>query len=461
MAAIILPTIRMALLAIAACSWPLQTVLAQTPSDTRPAATATPKEMLRVQVKGQLMIPLSAVPSRLAIADPAVADIQLLDAAPGRMAGVLLVGNRAGSTELQIWQHGRATPHRWTVHVVDEVQHALASTGRPVQADVHHLEGRAMVTGNSASLLEHRKAVAAASLASQDGSVMDFARVDTSSMVQVEVKVVEVQRSIMKEAGINWAAGRGVGNTGGVSSGTWGGGSRNMIPSNALDAGFSLLYNSVDFVARLGLLESNGLARVLAEPNLVAMSGHSASFLAGGEIPVPVASAQNTQTVEYKPFGIGLTVSPTVLGPDRIALKVAPEASELDYTNGIQLLNGNNVVLMPALRTRRADTMIEMGDGESFVISGLVSRQTLANVSKFPFLGELPIIGAFFRNVSYSQEEKELVIVVTPRLVRPFARGVAVPLPGERQEVRNTPGNAWGHYLVGPGMGHQMPGFSR
>lgn len=461
MAAMTLPTIRMAVLAIAACSWPLQAVWADSPAGTRSAAAATPKEMLRVQVKGQLMIPLTAVPSRLAIADPAVADIQLLDAAPGRMAGVLLVGNRAGSTELQIWQHGRATPHRWTVHVVDEVQHALSSAGQPVQADVHHLEGRAMVTGASASLLEHRKAMAAASAAAPDGNVMDFATTDTSSMVQVEVKVVEVARNVMKEAGINWSAGRGVGRPERLEYRPWGGGSSNLIPSKALANGFSLLFDSADFVARLGLLESNGMARILAEPNLVTMSGHSASFLAGGEIPVPVASAQNTQTVEYKPFGIGLTVSPTVLGPDRIALKVAPEASELDYTNGIQLVSGNHVALMPALRTRRADTMIELGDGESFVISGLVSRNTTANISKFPFLGELPIIGAFFRNVAYSQEEKELVIVVTPRLVRPFARGVAVPLPGERQEVRNTPGNAWGHYLLGPDMGHQMPGFSR
>src|SRR5690606_17854426 len=109
----------------------------------------------------------------------------------------------------------------------------------------------------------------------------------------------------------------------------------------------------------------------------------------------------------------------------------------------------------------RADTTIELGDGESFVISGLVSRETQASVNKFPFLGDLPIIGAFFRSMNYSQEDRELVIVVTPRLVRPFAKDAVLPLPGEKQEVANTAGNAWGHYLLGPEMGDQMPGFSR
>ncbi|MCJ9708493.1 type II and III secretion system protein family protein, partial [Bordetella hinzii] len=121
----------------------------------------------------------------------------------------------------------------------------------------------------------------------------------------------------------------------------------------------------------------------------------------------------------------------------------------------------NSTTIIPALRTRRADTMVELGDGESFLISGLVSRQTKANVSKIPLLGDLPIIGSFFRNVQYSQEDNELVIVVTPRLVRPIARGVTLPLPGARQEVTDSGFNAWGYYLLGPMGGQQMPGFSQ
>lgn len=203
------------------------------------------------------------------------------------------------------------------------------------------------------------------------------------------------------------------------------------------------------------------MARVLAEPTLVALSGQSASFLSGGEIPVPEAGGLGTQTVSYKSFGIGLTVTPTVISPQRIALKVAPEASELDYTNAVRIISGDQATLMPALRTRRADTTIELGDGESYVISGLVSRQTMANVSKIPLLGDLPIIGTFFRNVQYSQEERELVIVVTPRLVKPIAANTPLPLPGAREEKRDDFRNAWGYYLIGPALGEQMPGFSR
>lgn len=423
------------------------------------AAAQSRAVFVDVQERGQRFLSLQAMPSRVAIGDPEVADVQVLDAEPGRQAGLMLFGNRPGSTQLQVWFDGRGAPHTWTVRVQGQMERALQESGHALQAGVYAGAGHAVVTGESASLLEHRKAVeVAAGIAGRDG-VVDLGMVTTSSMVQVEVKVVELARSVMKEAGIDWRAGRGIGRSG-AGAQTWAGGA-SLRPENALLNGFSLFYRSADFLASLALLESNGMGRVLAEPTLVAMSGQSASFLAGGEIPVPVASAQGTQTIEYKPFGIGLTVSPTVLGADRIALKVAPEASELDYNSAIPVISGSQTAVMPAIRTRRADTTIELGDGESFVISGLVSRQTEANVSKFPFLGDLPIIGAFFRSVNYSQEDRELVIVVTPRLVRPFAKGAAIPLPGARQEVADTAGNAWGHFLLGPDMGHQMPGFSR
>ena len=185
------------------------------------------------------------------------------------------------------------------------------------------------------------------------------------------------------------------------------------------------------------------MARVLAEPTLVALSGQSASFLAGGELPVPEAAGLGSVTVAFKPFGIGLTVTPTVLSRERIALKVAPEASELDYSNGIPLVtSADNVTVIPALRTRRADTTIELGDGESFVISGLVSRQTKALVNKVPMLGDLPIIGAFFRSVDYKQEDTELVIVVTPGWCVP-SRAAYPAAAGAKQEAsdtRSTPG---------------------
>ncbi|HEY9198123.1 MAG TPA: type II and III secretion system protein family protein, partial [Gammaproteobacteria bacterium] len=180
------------------------------------------------------------------------------------------------------------------------------------------------------------------------------------------------------------------------------------------------------------LLESKGFAYTLAEPSLVTMSGQSASFLAGGEFPIPVSqgsSESSSVTIEYKEFGVRLTMSPTVLSEDRIMLKVAPEVSELDFAAGVS----SGGVTVPALRVRRADTSVELGDGESFVIAGLISQDTMANVDKFPGLGDLPVLGALFRSSRIQKDDRELVMIVTPHLVRPLARGSRLPpLPGER-----------------------------
>jgi pilus assembly protein CpaC len=208
--------------------------------------------------------------------------------------------------------------------------------------------------------------------------------------------------------------------------------------------------------ADLSLMESNNLARVLAEPTLIALSGQSASFLAGGEIPVPVPEALGTTSIQYKSYGVGLTLTPTVLSPQRIALKVAPEASQLDFQNAVTI----NGVSVPAITTRRADTTVELGDGESFVIGGLIDRETLSNVSKVPLLGDLPILGAFFKQLNYQQNDKELVIVVTPHLVSPLAKDARLPAtPGEQSEQRGGP--VWRSYLGGALSGDAGPGFSR
>lgn len=370
------------------------------------SAKAAVQQGITLPLHAQELLPVSGRATRVAVGDPQVADVQILSGNGGRSGEVMLFANQPGSTDVQVWTQADAAPQRWRITVLGDDRAAATAAGVP------------------------------------------------GSMVQVEVKVVELSHNVLKEIGVQWGA---------AGSGRFRGGV-NLMPSSLLPLGsngFAVGYASRNFAAALALIESNGMGRVLAEPTLVAMSGQSASFLAGGEIPVPQPGGLGTTTVEYKPFGIGLTVAPTVLSRQRIALKVAPEASELDYANAISIGSGAQAMLMPALRTRRADTMIELGDGESFVISGLVSRQTIANVKKMPFLGELPVIGAFFRNMQYSQEERELIIVVTPRLVRSLRPGTALPLPGDDREHDDTLTNAWGHYLVGPASGQHMPGFSR
>jgi pilus assembly protein CpaC len=395
----------------------------------------------------ELLIPKGI--DRMAIADESVAGVALTRQSPNSVAARLIVtGKAAGRTTLMIWEKGQTS------------------------ATVYMLEVRrrgSTLTGTLDSMTAHQEARDAASAAGGEKSVLaDRSIVNVrSNTVQVEVKVVEFNRSVLKQAGLNIFSTRA--NSNGFSFGSFtptslksatfnSDGSIIRNDGNPLSQAFSLLFNfgKAGIGLNVGFLEGNGMARVLAEPTLVALSGQSASFLAGGELPVPVPQGLGTISIEYKPFGIGLTVTPTVLSNERIVLKVAPEASDLDYTNAVSI----NGVAVPAISTRRADTTVELGDGESFIIGGLVSRTTTSNADKVPLLGDIPVLGTFFKQNKYQMNEKELVILVTPHLVKPIARDtdLAPYLPGGAEQ---RDGPVWRAHLLGPAGGTAVPGFSR
>jgi pilus assembly protein CpaC len=396
--------------------------------------------------------------SRVAVADPAIADVLVL-----KNGGVLLVGKSAGTTNLLVWEQGRDTPASYTVDVAASANAALLDHDAP---QVRVLGKTAVLSGSTPSMAKHQRAAAAARAAvGKDGALVDTSTVQSKSVVQVDVKVVEFSKAVLKEAGFNLFsqnhAGFAFGSFAPSSLGSYTGGATTALQvtsTSPIGAAFNLLLNSGSrgLFANLSLLEGNNLARVLAQPTLVALSGQSASFLAGGEIPIPVPQALGSTTIVYKPYGIGLSLTPTVLGADRIALKVAPEASQLDFAHAITI----DGVSVPALTTRRAETAVELGDGESFVIGGLVDRETASNVNKVPLLGDLPIIGAFFKTLQYSQTDRELVIIVTPHLVAPIARGAALPMtPGQQSEQRDGP--VWKSFVGGALSSDTAPGFSR
>ncbi|MEO8713745.1 MAG: type II and III secretion system protein family protein, partial [Acetobacteraceae bacterium] len=179
------------------------------------------------------------------------------------------------------------------------------------------------------------------------------------------------------------------------------------------------------------------LTVILAEPNLTAQSGETASFLAGGEYPIPIAQQNNTISIEYKQYGVSLAFVPTVISADRISLKVRPEVSQLSSQGAVAISNGNLTLNIPALTVRRAETTVELGSGQSFAIAGLLSDNSTQNARGLPFLGELPILGALFRSTAYQRGQTELVIIVTPYLVRPVSSPTALTVPTRGMVLSN------------------------
>lgn len=377
---------------------------------------------------------------RLAIGDPKIADVNVINGSE-----LLINGKVAGVTSLLVWPRGgargaEAQPRQYRISV------GAAPSKDPELSQLSVQPGGG-IDGQAPNLLAHRRATLNAVPVEKDGSA-DRSFVAGESQVQSQVRIVEVNRTAMQQYGFNifkntantLASFSTPGSITGVQSSTTGSGlsllsATGFLPlANAFNV---ILGNPKDgLFGALSILERKGLARTLAEPSLTALSGQTASFLAGGEFPYPVPQTSGgnnggTITIQFREFGVRLNLTPTVLASNRIAMKIAPEVSDLDFTNAINI-SGTRV---PGLIIRRTDTTVELGDGETFVLSGLVSNNVNNNIDKVPWLGDLPVLGAFFRSTSISRTEKELIMLVTPHLVRPIARGVALPpLPGEASD---------------------------
>ena len=418
------------------------------------------------------LVRLSKPISDVFVADPAIADVQV------RSPTMLYVFGKGGG-ETSVYATDRAGNVVYSANVrvgnnFDQVRSMLRTAMPDAKIDVTPMNGMVLLSGTVAApddVEEANRLVQA--IVGKETLTVNRLKTATPMQVTLQVKIAEVSRNLLKEIGVNLltrdtTGGFQFGISRGRNFGSIGPADLSALPKLDASSIFGLPAGSIslpfdvttgqfvtggtafdftnfangktalnfagklfglDVASALDLLETSGSVTMLAEPSLTALSGETASFLAGGEVPIPVSQDLGTVTIEYKPYGVGLAFTPTVLNDGRISLRVRPEVSELDVAGSIQL-NGFRV---PGLLTRRVETTVELGSGQSFMIGGLLKNNTGNTTDKAPWLGDLPILGALFRSNSFRRNETELVIVVTPYLVKPVsADQIRLPTDGYR-----------------------------
>ncbi|MEQ7872462.1 type II and III secretion system protein family protein [Sphingomonas sp. ASV193] len=395
---------------------------------------ARPSETLNISQSTGTMVRLASPMSDVFVANDKIADVQVRSSRQ-----LYIFGKSSGETTVYATDKAGRVVYAANVRVgnnlgsVGEMLHLAmpdaAITATPMN-DLMLLTGTVASPDDAAEAERLVKAYVG-----QSTSVVSRLRTATPLQVMLKVRVAEVSRSIGKQIGVNLLSrdttggfnfGIGQGNPGTIS--TTGAKTFNVAAAGTtLGAAGKLL--GLDILGTLDLAEQDGLVSTLAEPTLTALSGETASFLAGGEFPIPISQGLGDAiTVEYKQYGVGLAFTPIVLADGHISMRIRPEVSELSSSGAIKL-NGYEV---PAITTRRTETTVELGSGQSMMISGLLKNSNNNNVSKAPFLGDLPVLGALFRSTKYQRDETELVVVVTPYLVRPVSGQIALPTNGYR-----------------------------
>ncbi|MGE5146090.1 MAG: type II and III secretion system protein family protein [Candidatus Eiseniibacteriota bacterium] len=379
--------------------------------------------------KGRL-IRLREPATTVFIADPAIADVQV------KSPNLLYVfGKQPGETSLfAVDAHDRVL-----LNVTVTVNHNLSRLQRTLHMlmpddhiNVNSIDGAIVLSGTvkSNAAAENARQLAA-QFVPDEKKVINRLSVEGATQVQLRVKIVEMSRTVNRQLGINWDSAFSAGSnfvvglfTGGAT--TLSGSFPPQFPIRTRANGvnnLSLSYTGQKYqvTSLIDALESEGLVKTLAEPNLTALSGETASFLAGGEFPIPVPQStsgnSSTITVQYKEFGVRLQFVPTILATDRISLKVAPEVSQITSQGAVDF-DGFNI---PALTTRRASTTVELASGQTFAIAGLLQNDLNNNISKVPGLGDIPVLGELFKSTAYQRNETELVVLVTPLVVKPFS----------------------------------------
>lgn len=423
--------------AMAAVALSLGTTIATAPAMAQPVA-AKPSETLNLSQGTGTLVRLSSPMSDVFVANEGIADVQVRS-----NRQLYVFGKGPGETTVYATAANGKVVYAATVRVgsnlgsVSEMLR-LAMPDSAIQATP--MNNLVLLTGTVASpddVAEAQRLVQA--YVGSTTQVVSRIRSATPLQVALKVRIAEVNRSLTKQLGVNLltndptsgfqfgiAQGQGIYLPAPGGEGTGAGQVIRSAIGTTLRGSGKLF--GLDILGTLDLAEVDGLVTTLAQPTLTALSGETASFLAGGEFPVPISQSLGAVTVEYKQYGVGLAFTPYVLADGRISMRVRPEVSELSNEGSVKL----GEFTIPALTTRRAETTVELGSGQSFMIAGLLRNSSTNSINKAPFLGDIPILGALFRSTSYRRAETELVIIVTPYLVRPVSGQLALPTDGYR-----------------------------
>jgi len=399
---------------------------------------SVPAMALQVKANQSTLIDSVENIKRVSIAKPEIADVEVIS-----RRQLLVIGKSAGTTTLIYWSEEEIpTTVDLTVGInVDQAREDLKNIA-PEEAfevsgwgDTLVLSGRVSSEAMEKRLFEGAKAYAK--------NIINILKVQKLEQVLLQIRVAEVDRTLAKELGFNLLFRPTI--NGGVYRGlTSAGGSFNTFTGTISDlltpdAGFTDLTNifvatpgeAPKFAGLLRALHDKGALKTLAEPNLIVANGDKGKFLVGGEFPVVIASAAGAgaaATIQYKEFGVRLSFEPKIASNGDIYIKLAQEVSELDFANGIAI-SGFQI---PALKSRKAESGLQLADGQTFVLAGLLDNKTSKKISKIPLLGDIPILGALFRNTRYLNNETELMVMVTPKIVRPLNKDEIPTLPTER-----------------------------
>jgi len=405
---------------------------------------ATPAQSILVYANQSVLLDTDFNIRRVSVAKPETADVLVIS--PRQL---LIVGKIQGTTSLVYWNE-EEVPKTFEIIVginLDKVREDLKKIA-PDEAFELTASGNSLIlTGTVSSNLVQNRIVESAKMYATP--VVDLLKVVKLEQVLLQIRVAEVDRSIAKELGLNMLFQPVI--DGGqyrgflVPPGGFNSFSGNIAGGNSVDGSISEMTQLFavtpgaipKFAAMLRVLHDKGAIKTLSEPNLIVANGDEGKFLVGGEFPVVVASASGAgaaASVNYKEYGIRLSFKPRIVSNGDVYMKITQEVSELDFANGIAISGFQ----LPALRSRKAESGLQLADGQTFVLAGLIDNKISKKVSKIPLLGDIPILGVLFRNTRYTNTETELMVMVTPKIVRPLNKDEIPALPTETMKPEDT-----------------------